>query len=150
MPFSVCQDQRSGPNTAGGFARSFEVERARSRAVSGQDLYYLIKKAVSIRKHLDKNRKAGTPAKWAQTGRMLGRLGQDKDAKFRLILVESRIHRLARWAFAALQRLAKIKTLLDRSRRWQVLQAGQVPSSDLEVRLCHCFCPGGTCLRHKV
>ena len=33
--------------------------------------------AVSIRKHLDKNRK-------------------DKDAKFRLILVESRIHRLAR------------------------------------------------------
>ena len=103
MPFSVCQDQRSGPNTAGGFARSFEVERARSRAVSGQDLYYLIKKAVSIRKHLDKNRKAGTPAKWAQTGRMLGRLGQDKDAKFRLILVESRIHRLARWAFAALQ-----------------------------------------------
>ncbi|CAE7242071.1 RPS13A [Symbiodinium natans] len=42
-----------------------------------EDLYYLIKKAVSIRKHLDKNRK-------------------DKDAKFRLILVESRIHRLAR------------------------------------------------------
>ncbi|CAE7693531.1 COG3 [Symbiodinium microadriaticum] len=33
-----------------------------------EDLYYLIKKAVSIRKHLDKNRK-------------------DKDAKFRLILV---------------------------------------------------------------
>ncbi|OLP97428.1 40S ribosomal protein S13 [Symbiodinium microadriaticum] len=43
-----------------------------------EDLYYLIKKAVSIRKHLDKNRK-------------------DKDAKFRLILVESRIHRLARY-----------------------------------------------------
>ena len=43
-----------------------------------EDLYYLIKKAVSVRKHLDKNRK-------------------DKDAKFRLILVESRIHRLARY-----------------------------------------------------
>ena len=42
-----------------------------------EDCYYLIKKAVSIRKHLERNRK-------------------DKDAKFRLILVESRIHRLAR------------------------------------------------------
>ena len=43
-----------------------------------EDLYHLIKKAVSIRKHLEKNRK-------------------DKDSKFRLILVESRIHRLARY-----------------------------------------------------
>merc|ERR1740129_1337963 len=43
-----------------------------------EDLYFLIKKAVSIRKHLDKNRK-------------------DKDSKFRLILVESRIHRPARY-----------------------------------------------------
>ncbi|CBZ53846.1 30S ribosomal protein S15P/S13e, related [Neospora caninum Liverpool] len=43
-----------------------------------EDLYYLIKKAVSVRKHLERNRK-------------------DKDAKFRLILVESRIHRLARY-----------------------------------------------------
>jgi len=43
-----------------------------------EDLYYLIKKAVSIRKHMEKNRK-------------------DKDSKFRLILVESRIHRLARY-----------------------------------------------------
>ena len=43
-----------------------------------EDLYHLIKKAVSIRKHLEKNRK-------------------DKDGKFRLILVESRIHRLARY-----------------------------------------------------
>jgi hypothetical protein len=40
-------------------------------------MYFLIKKAVSIRKHLERNRK-------------------DKDAKFRLILVESRIHRLGR------------------------------------------------------
>lgn len=43
-----------------------------------EDLYYLIKKAVSIRKHLERNRK-------------------DTDSKFRLILVESRIHRLGRY-----------------------------------------------------
>ena len=43
-----------------------------------EDLYFLIKKAVSVRKHLEKNRK-------------------DKDAKFRLILVESRVHRLSRY-----------------------------------------------------
>jgi small subunit ribosomal protein S13e len=43
-----------------------------------EDLYHLIKKAVSMRKHLERNRK-------------------DKDSKFRLILVESRIHRLARY-----------------------------------------------------
>ncbi|PSK41356.1 40S ribosomal protein S13 [Candidozyma pseudohaemuli] len=43
-----------------------------------EDLYFLIKKAVSVRKHLERNRK-------------------DKDSKFRLILIESRIHRLARY-----------------------------------------------------
>jgi len=43
-----------------------------------EDLYHLIKKAVNVRKHLEKNR-------------------SDKDAKFRLILIESRIHRLARY-----------------------------------------------------
>ena len=43
-----------------------------------EDLYHLVKKAVAVRKHLEKNRK-------------------DKDSKFRLILVESRIHRLARY-----------------------------------------------------
>ncbi|KAK3820124.1 MAG: 40S ribosomal protein S13 [Benniella sp.] len=43
-----------------------------------EDLYHLIKKAVSVRKHLERNRK-------------------DCDAKFRLILIESRIHRLARY-----------------------------------------------------
>ena len=43
-----------------------------------EDLYYLIKKAIAIRKHLEKFRK-------------------DKDAKFRLINTESRIHRLARY-----------------------------------------------------
>ncbi|OMJ12311.1 40S ribosomal protein S13-1 [Smittium culicis] len=43
-----------------------------------EDLYFLIKKAVSVRKHLERNRK-------------------DRDAKYRLILIESRIHRLARY-----------------------------------------------------
>jgi len=43
-----------------------------------EDLYMLIKKAVAMRKHLDVFRK-------------------DRDGKFRLILVESRIHRLARY-----------------------------------------------------
>ena len=43
-----------------------------------EDLYHLIKKAVNVRKHLEKNRK-------------------DKDSKFRLILIESRIHRLSRY-----------------------------------------------------
>mmetsp|Transcript_8357 Transcript_8357/g.19776 ORF Transcript_8357/g.19776 Transcript_8357/m.19776 type:complete len:149 (-) Transcript_8357:697-1143(-) len=43
-----------------------------------EDLYMLVKKANSVRKHLERNRK-------------------DKDSKFRLILIESRIHRLARY-----------------------------------------------------
>ena len=43
-----------------------------------EDLYHLIKKAIAVRKHLEKMRK-------------------DKDAKFRLICIESRIHRLARY-----------------------------------------------------
>jgi len=43
-----------------------------------EDLYHMIKKAVTIRKHLEKNKK-------------------DKSAKFRLILTESRIHRIVRY-----------------------------------------------------
>ena len=43
-----------------------------------EDLYHLIKKAVNVRKHLEKNR-------------------SDRDSKFRLILIESRVHRLARY-----------------------------------------------------
>ena len=43
-----------------------------------EDLYHLIKKAVSVRKHIEKFR-------------------ADRDGKFRLILIESRIHRLARY-----------------------------------------------------
>ncbi|KAJ1291541.1 hypothetical protein BS78_02G323100 [Paspalum vaginatum] len=55
------------------------VLRARGLAPEvPEDLYFLVKKAVAIRKHLDRNR-------------------TDVDAKFRLILVESRIHRLIRY-----------------------------------------------------
>ena len=43
-----------------------------------EDLYCLIKKAVNVRKHLDVNQ-------------------SDTDSKFRLILIESRIHRLTRY-----------------------------------------------------
>ena len=43
-----------------------------------EDLHHMIKKAVSMRKHLERNRK-------------------DKDCKYRLILLESRIHRLSRY-----------------------------------------------------
>lgn len=49
-----------------------------------EDLYHLIKKAVSVRKHLERNRK-------------------DRDSKYRLILIESRIHRLARYYKTAKQ-----------------------------------------------
>ena len=43
-----------------------------------EDLFFLIKKAVNMRKHLESN-------------------NNDKDTKFRLILIESRVHRLARY-----------------------------------------------------
>jgi len=49
-----------------------------------EDLYHLIKKAVAVRKHLERN-------------------GKDKDSKYRLILTESRIHRLARYYRGAKQ-----------------------------------------------
>ena len=39
-----------------------------------EDLYYLMKRAVAMRKHIEKN-------------------NRDKDSKYRLILVESKIHR---------------------------------------------------------
>merc|ERR1711988_918777 len=54
------------------------LKKAGLAATIPEDLYFLIKKAVSVRKHLERHRK-------------------DKDSKFRLILVESRIHRLARY-----------------------------------------------------
>ena len=43
-----------------------------------EDLYYLMKRAVGMRKHIEKNKR-------------------DKDSKYRLILVESKIHRLIRY-----------------------------------------------------
>jgi len=43
-----------------------------------EDLFFLIKKAMNIRRHLEQFKK-------------------DKDSKFRLILVESKIHRLSRY-----------------------------------------------------
>ena len=43
-----------------------------------EELYYLIKKATNVRKHLERN-------------------NHDIDSKYRLILIESRIHRLARY-----------------------------------------------------
>ena len=43
-----------------------------------EDLFFLIKKAINVRKHLERNKK-------------------DKDSKFRLILIESKIYRLARY-----------------------------------------------------
>jgi len=55
-----------------------------------EDLYMLIKKAVQVRKHLERNR-------------------QDKDSKFRLILIESRIHRLARYYRASRKLAANFK-----------------------------------------
>ncbi|CAI7851314.1 unnamed protein product [Closterium sp. NIES-54] len=61
-----------------------QSSRERSEGVIGlapeipEDLYHLIKKAQAVRKHLERNRK-------------------DKDSKFRLILIESRVHRLARY-----------------------------------------------------
>ena len=43
-----------------------------------EDLFFLIKRAINVKKHLEKNKK-------------------DKDSTFRLILIESKIHRLARY-----------------------------------------------------
>ncbi len=43
-----------------------------------EDLYHLMRRAVSIRKHIEKNKR-------------------DKGSKYRLILVESKIHRLVRY-----------------------------------------------------
>jgi len=43
-----------------------------------EDLFFLIKKSINVRKHLERNKK-------------------DKDSKFRLILVESKIHRVIRY-----------------------------------------------------
>ncbi|CAB4061715.1 RP-S13e [Lepeophtheirus salmonis] len=66
-----------------------------------EDIYYLIKKAVNIRKHLERSRK-------------------DRDAKFRLILIESRIYRLARYY--------KIKGVLPPTWRYESATASTLVS----------------------
>ena len=63
----------------------------------------LIKKAVQVRKHLERNCK-------------------DKDSKFHLILIESRIHRLARYS---------------------IRQNDSQASRQFEIRICHGFHHGG-------
>jgi len=92
----ICKLARKGlvPSQIGAYLRDFQAV-AQVRSVTSnkilrilkanglapelpEDLYFLIKKATSVRKHLERNRK-------------------DKDSKFRLILIESRIHRLARY-----------------------------------------------------
>ncbi|XLS82732.1 hypothetical protein HN51_048563 [Arachis hypogaea] len=63
-----------------------------------EDLYHLIKKAVSIRKHLERNRK-------------------DKDSKFKLILVESRIHRITRY-YKKSKKLPPVERISVSKRTW--------------------------------
>ncbi|KAG5626918.1 hypothetical protein H5410_012136 [Solanum commersonii] len=84
-----------------------------------EDLYHLIKKAVAIRKHLERNRK-------------------DKDSKFRLILVESRIHRLARY-YKKTKKLPprvyhrEYSCGLEKIMDWDYKFLGEVPSSKLQT-----------------
>merc|ERR1712228_854863 len=60
-------------------AKILRILKSKGLAASvPEDLYFLIKKAISIRKHMTIATK-------------------DQDARFRLILCESRIHRLARY-----------------------------------------------------
>ena len=67
-----------------------------------EDLYFMIKKAVSMRKHLERFRK-------------------DRDTKFRLILVESRIHRLARY-----YRVRAMRAVAARDTCWCLTQAAHL------------------------
>ena len=79
-PARATAPQRRSHSTDPALTRHARCSRSRSGLAPDipEDLYCLIKKAVQVRKHLDKFR-------------------QDKDAKFRLIMIESRIHRLARY-----------------------------------------------------
>ncbi|XP_053247693.1 40S ribosomal protein S13-like [Podarcis raffonei] len=83
-----------------------------------EDLYHLIKKAVAVRKHLERNRK-------------------DKDAKFRLILIESRIHRLARYY--------KTKRVLPPNWKYESSTASALVAQDLfyspRDHIGHFLCP---------
>lgn len=103
----------------------------------------MIKKAVVMRKHLEVNRK-------------------DKDGKFRLILVESRIHRLARYykvsAAACFPKCNLQPDLSSHVVKHQVrlllhglcsdilhcwCAACEEAGAQLEVRVIHCFSFGG-------
>jgi small subunit ribosomal protein S13e len=80
-----------------------------------EDMYFLIKKAVFIRKHLERNRK-------------------DKDAKF--ILVESRIHRLGRYY--------KIKSLLPPNWKYESSTASTLVAEicverNSQINMCFAF-----------
>ncbi|KAJ8299268.1 LOW QUALITY PROTEIN: hypothetical protein KUTeg_023328, partial [Tegillarca granosa] len=89
--------------------REQNIENFESKGLAAEipeDLYHLIKKAVNIRKHLERNRK-------------------DKDSKFRLILVESRIHRLARYY--------KTKKVLAPT--WKYESATAAAMSEVNVRV---------------
>lgn len=93
----------------------------------------MIKKAVVMRKHLEVNRK-------------------DKDGKFRLILVESRIHRLARY-YKVRRKPELLDKLLCKSQ--SVYDQLPVPAAaceevgpQLEVRIIHCF--GFGCIGHCI
>ena len=87
-----------------------------------EDLYHLIKKAVSMRKHMEANRK-------------------DRDSKFRLILVESRIHRLARYykvRCCGSQQLPSCYVSDEQCSPQHVPRAeGEEVAAQLEVRVCH-------------
>ncbi|KZP23175.1 hypothetical protein FIBSPDRAFT_910320 [Athelia psychrophila] len=67
------------PRDSHGIPQNLRVLKSNGLAPSiPEDLWFLVKKAVAVRKHLEVNRK-------------------DTDSKFRLILINSRIHRLARY-----------------------------------------------------
>jgi small subunit ribosomal protein S13e len=57
-------------------------------------MYHLIKKAVSVRKHLERNRADKDAKLWAHH---LYGVGSTLTFTSRMILIESRIHRLARY-----------------------------------------------------
>ena len=79
-PARATAPQRRSHSTDPALTRHARCSRSRSGLAPDipEDLYCLIKKAVAIRKHLDRNR-------------------PDKDSKFRLILIESKIHRITRY-----------------------------------------------------
>jgi small subunit ribosomal protein S13e len=60
-----------------------------------EDLYHLIKKAVSVRKHLERNR-GDKDAKLYVDPQLIFLYAKTNDTS-RMILIESRIHRLARY-----------------------------------------------------